>query len=156
MWELIIGAAMARVAMAAIPNVEPIMAVVILAAQVGAPAGLIAFASMLLSDLVIGPGPWTIFTSLSYGLVGLIASWIKPKTRRQSALLAAWLTLLYDILTNFFFALLMGLPVTPTMAAGIPFSILHIFANTCICFLLLPVPIDFAQVVRAPWLEKSY
>lgn len=149
MLQLAIAAAAARVVMAnKIPNVEPIMAFVILAAQVGAAPALVGFLAMVLSDLVILPGPWTMFTSLSYGIVGLIAGVLKPKRRREVLMAAGALTVLYDLLTNIGFAVMMGSPMLETLIAGIPFSFLHIFSNCAICALLLPGPLTVFDVLK--------
>jgi uncharacterized membrane protein len=147
MIELVLAAAASRVGMALAPNVEPVMAFVIMASLVGANPALVGFGAMALSDLVLGAGPWTLYTSTAYGLVGLVASFFKPKTRKQVALLSGSLTVLYDLITNIAFGFSMGLPLAETLVAGIPFSILHIFSNMVLCAMLLPQPVDAVGIV---------
>jgi hypothetical protein len=132
--------------MSIVPNVEPVMAFVLLATTIGVNPVIVGFGAMILSDLFLVPGPWTVYTSLSYAFVGLIASVIRPKTRKQIALLSGWLTIFYDFATNIAFALTMGLPVLATLEAGIFFSLLHVLSNMVICAILLPEPVDFLKI----------
>lgn len=146
MIALILAAAASRVAMALAPNVEPVMAFVLLSSLIGINPALVGFGAMVLSDLVLGFGPWTLYTSSTYALVGFIASIIKPKTRKQVALVSGWLTILYDFITNIAFALTMGLPIIQTLEAGILFSLVHVFSNMTICAILLPEPVNFLKL----------
>ena len=146
MIPLILAAAASRVAMSTAPNVEPVMAFVILASTIGINPALVGLCTMLLSDLFLTPGPWTIYTSLTYALVGLLVGVVKPKTRKQITLLSGWLTILYDFITNIAFALEMGLPILATLEAGIFFSLVHVLSNMVICAILLPTPIDFLSL----------
>lgn len=155
MIELVLAAAFSRVAMALAPNIEPVMAFVIMASILGASPALVGFGAMALSDLVLGPGPWTLYTSTAYGLVGLIASFFKPKSRKQVVLLSGALTVIYDLLTNTAFGMSMGLPLVETLVAGVPFSILHILGNTVLCGLLLPQPIDLLKLTHSVVEEVS-
>jgi len=48
----------------------------------------------------------------------------------ESACLAAFLTLIYDIITNAGYALLFNLPIIAVLIAGVWFSVVHVVSNT--------------------------
>ena len=48
----------------------------------------------------------------------------------ESACLAAFLTLVYDIITNAGYALLFNLPIIAVLIAGVWFSVVHVVSNT--------------------------
>jgi len=133
-----------RFLMAPYPNIEPIMLFVISTALVFGPlAGLIlGFGSMVVSDLFIGLiGPWTIYTSLTYGFIGILVGFIgvvKNKWgRSELTTLAFVMTIAYDIITATFFAFEFMVPWSAAMVAQIPFTLLHL-SNCVFVFLFAP------------------
>ena len=48
----------------------------------------------------------------------------------ESACLAAFITLIYDIITNAGYAILFNLPIIAVLIAGVWFSIVHVVSNT--------------------------
>jgi hypothetical protein len=152
----IVLAASLRMAMSPYPNIEPVMLFTLAAGLAAGPiAGfLMGAGTMILSNILMAPGPltfpWllhmplvTLYTSLTYGVVGIIAGLagiIKKNFRRwEYALLAAGLTLFYDLVTCICFALQFygpgGIPTALVMQ--IPFTILHL-SNAVIAFIFAP------------------
>ncbi|WP_150265276.1 ECF transporter S component [Paenibacillus tepidiphilus] len=85
-------AAISRIPFAALPNVKPVSALVILSAYVfGAEAGFIIGAvAALVSNIYFGQGPWTPWQMFAWGLMGLTAGWLRsiPLLRSRAGLLA--------------------------------------------------------------------
>lgn len=152
----IISAAALRAAMSPYPNIEPVMLLTLAAGLAAGPlAGfLMGAGSMLISNIFMAPGPltfpWllhmplvTFYTMLTYGVVGIfagIAGIFKKSFRRwEYALLAAVLTIFYDLVTCICFALQFygpgGIPMALSMQ--IPFTILHL-SNAVIAFAFAP------------------
>ncbi len=96
-----------RVLMLALPNVEPITTITMTSSLLfGVRYGfLIGFFSIFLSDyLAAGVGVWTCFTSLSMGIIGILSGFYgrfrKSPKRFELGILAFFLTLTYDLITN--------------------------------------------------------
>lgn len=130
----------------AIPNVEGISAVSFFSGAVlGAGGGaLVGAVSMGLFSILnpMGPAAFPVLLAqvLGMALVGCSgALWRRMvHTPRGAGVLAGIsggvLTFVYDVLTNYGFAVLMGRwrdPI-PFIAAGIPFSVMHIVSNILI------------------------
>ena len=149
-----------RVLMAPYPNIEPVMLFTLVAGiALGPIAGfLMGAGTMLVSNILMLPGglslPWliqmplvTVYTSLTYGIVGLIAGaagLFKKKWGRVGYFaLAAGLTLFYDLVTCICFALqFYGPPgIGAALVAQIPFTLLHL-SNAVFAFLFAPYVYD--------------
>ncbi len=156
-----------RMAMAPYPNIEPVMLFTLTAGLAAGPlAGfLIGAGSMILSNILMASGPltfpWlmqmplvTLYTSLAYGIVGVIAGLLgyakKNFLRREYALLAGALTLFYDLVTCVCFALQFygagGIPMA--LMAQVPFTILHL-SNAVFAFIFAPYLYKAALDARA-------
>lgn len=130
----------------AVPNVEGVSAVsffsgAVLGAGGGALVGAVAMGLFSLLN-PLGPAAFPVFLAqvLGMALMGSAgALWVGlVKSSGRAALLAGifggMLTFLYDILTNYGFAVTMGRwsDPLPFIAAGIPFSVMHIVSNVLI------------------------
>jgi hypothetical protein len=152
----IISAAALRAAMSPYPNIEPVMLFTLAAGLAAGPiAGfLMGAGSMLVSNIIMAPGPltfpWlmhmplvTIYTVLTYGVVGIIAGLAgmvkKSFLRWEYAALAAGLTLFYDLVTCICFALQFYGPagIGAALAMQVPFTVLHL-SNAVIAFIFAP------------------
>ena len=152
----IISVAVLRVAMSPYPNIEPVMLFTLAAGLAAGPlAGfLMGAGTMLFSNILMAPGPltfpWilhmplvTAYTMLTYGLVGIfagVAGMVKQNFRRwEYAVLAAGLTIFYDIVTCICFALQFYGPsgIPAALAMQIPFTVLHL-SNAVIAFIFAP------------------
>ena len=152
----IISVAVLRTAMSPYPNIEPVMLFTLAAGLAAGPlAGfLMGAGAMLVSNIFMAAGPltfpWilhmplvTLYTVLTYGVVGIIAGIAglvkKSFSRWEYAALAAGLTLFYDLVTCICFALQFygpsGIPMA--LAAQVPFTVLHL-SNAVFAFIFAP------------------
>ena len=103
------------------PNVKPVAFFVIVAGAVGGPvAGFaVGWLSMTVSDLVMGPGFWTIETSSGMAMVGLLAGlfWHHASkfNRWKMALGGFLLTMLFDVWTSVLDPLVFNYPVLSSL-----------------------------------------
>ncbi len=83
-------AALGRDAFAAIPDVKPITAIVLVAGMAfGAAPGFATGAlAALASNMLLGEGPWTPWQMLGWGLVGLLGAGFGTLTARRASPLA--------------------------------------------------------------------
>ena len=91
--SLIAAGAAARALMAGMPNVEPItLAAMVAGMRYGPAKGFITgFMAMLISDFYIGlPGPWTLFTTFGFGVVGFMAGFLPKAYSDNRAKLATY------------------------------------------------------------------
>jgi len=128
-----------------IPVVKPITALTILSAlYLGREAGfLVGALSAVLSNFIMGQGPWTPFQMLAWGLIGLFAGFLaKPMLASRLFLYG------YGLLSGVAYSMLLDIWTTVwtydefTLAAysaallsALPFTILYAFSN--VLFLLI-------------------
>lgn len=62
----------------------------------------------------------------------------------EAAVIGAFLTVIFDVITNVGFVILYSVPLVPTLIAGIAFSLMHIAYNT-VLFGFLAVPLAYAM-----------
>jgi len=140
---ILVVVALLRVIMAPFPNIEPIMLFTITTALVLGPVSgfLFGFGSMIFSDLYLGLGIWSIYTSLTYGLIGILCGIFgilkRNWSRFELTLLAFFMTLLYDIITATFWAFQTMQPLPLVYTLQIPFTFLHL-SNCIFAFLFAP------------------
>jgi len=155
-----IGSAVSlRAAMLPLPNIEPVMLFTLAGALVYGPlyGFFIGFMAMAISDIIIKiAGVWTIYTAISYGLVGFAAGLIgilKPgikKSRASIVLLAFTLTIIYDIMTTAAWAFSFMVPLPVAFVSLIPFSLIHVAGNCALAFIFAPSIIGFMSRVSEP------
>jgi len=130
----------------AVPNVEGISAVSFFSGAILAAGGgaLVGAVSMGLFSILnpLGPAAFPVFLAQVLGMAIMGCSgalWVKQvRSPGRAALLAGIfggvLTFLYDVLTNYGFAVTMGRwgDPLPFIAAGIPLSAMHIVSNVLI------------------------
>ncbi len=98
------------------PNVKPTAFLTIIAGVVAGPIpGLVVgWLSIVISDLALGAGPWTIETSAGMAVVGLLAGlfWYRSENigRLKMAIGGYLLTMIFDVGTSVADALLYGYP----------------------------------------------
>lgn len=139
-------AAAGRILFAAIPDVKPVSAIVILAgACLGPRYGFVTGAlAALVSNMFFGQGAWTPLQMYAWGLIGYIAGVLAAHhllDKRWQLAIAGFLSgLLFGLILNGWYILGYVRPLTwatagIAFAAGIPFDIVHGIATTG--FLLL-------------------
>jgi energy-coupling factor transport system substrate-specific component len=88
------------------PNVKPVAFLCLTAGIIGGPVTgfLVGAMTMLISDIFIGAGYWTLINSASMGLIGLIAAllWNRRTNIRRTELIVGGflLTAIYDVATS--------------------------------------------------------
>jgi energy-coupling factor transport system substrate-specific component len=139
-------AALSRIPFAVIPNVQPASALVILAGAVlGARVGVLAGVVVpLVSNALLGHGPWSLFQAIGWGGMGAGAALLGARPRR-------WLLAAYGALAGLAFGVLMDAWVwlagvrplalrtlLPVLVRGIPFNLAHAAGNAAILWLVGP------------------
>ncbi len=146
-------AVVGRLGFTVLPNVAPVAPLSMVAGYLGGPiAGFAVGAmSMIISDVFIGMGPWTLFTSFFMGVVGLFG-WLIRRLRCDGYLgffIAYLAVLLYDVGTSVGTVILFG--VDPLI------SILNLFVP--IFFLGIPYPMgpvhEFSSSLMFVFLVES-
>lgn len=146
--SFIVGAAVSGAvlkAMGAPPNIELLMPFVIALGLVFGPVyGFVSGALIraLYDGYLSWAGPWTVFTAASYGVVGLLVGFAgRAKltwSRGELVLLAAVLTLVYDVLTMAAFGLMLGMPLSALVAGQVPFTVAHVLGNVLFVVVFAP------------------
>ena len=141
-----------RIVFAFIPQVQPTTVIVIIAgAALGSSDGFMTGAlCALVSNVILGQGPWTPFQMIAWGLVGALAGLIAkikygdtfPVMTIYSAIAAVMYSILMDMYTVMTFWEGMTLKYALTIfSAGIVFNVLHMIGNV-IFMLILFVPFN--------------
>jgi len=99
--------------------------------------------SIIIYDLLtFGIGPWTFFTGIAYGLVGLLSYWVlKNKSGWKSyASYAVIATIAYDIVTGLIPGpLFYGQSFVVALIGQIPFTAIHLLGNIPFAILVSPL-----------------
>ncbi|HPS21210.1 MAG TPA: hypothetical protein PLO44_00140 [Candidatus Paceibacterota bacterium] len=116
------------------PNLEPIMASVMpVSKKYGAVLSfLFGFLSIFLYDAVTHFGSWTWITGITYGLIGVVATFYFKKYKTSVlnfAVFAIVSTIFYDLITGVLVAPIFGQTILTALALQIPFTILHLAGN---------------------------
>jgi len=139
--SLVAATAAARVAMADLPNVQPVSVMVLLAgATMGARRG-VAFAVLvtILSNTVLGDGPWTLLQAVGWSLMAVAGS--KLDLLEDGVLRLGRATSLACVLALPFGALTtlsvlgpnVGLDALPALLwSGLPFDAAHALGNVVV------------------------
>lgn len=141
----LIGCFLFRLFPLRIPNVEPILAAQMPLSKSGGAgfAFLFGAGSILLFDVFTGTvGMWTLITSLSYGTLGLLASfYFKTHSGvRHYTLFGVFGAVFYDALTGLTVGpLFFNQPFTAALAGQIPFTLYHIMGNVVFALTLSPL-----------------
>jgi energy-coupling factor transport system substrate-specific component len=141
------AAAGGRVLFAFVPHVQPVTIIVaVTGATLGARAGIAAGgAAALLSNTVLGQGPWTAWQMIGWGLVGATAAPLGRLLRNR------WALATFGIVWGFLFDWLMDVWAWSSLgpsadlhsfmalaATGLPFDIAHATGNAIIAVVAGP------------------
>ena len=95
-----------------------------------------------------------IATTLAETIYGIFGGILRRKSsqagRAELALLGLLCTFLYDLLTNFVFALTFKIPLTIAFLAGIPFALVHELSNAALFSIVGPELIGFINKIFLP------
>lgn len=142
---LAIGAALMvalQVAMAALPNIEPVsLLIIVLTFALGWKALLSVAVFILLEGILYGFGLWWFFYLYAWPLL-TVAVMLLKKTIGRSGPGYAVLSGLFGLLFGFLYALILFFTggtfqtVLAAWVAGIPFDVLHCLGNFFLCLFL--------------------
>ena len=135
-----------------IPNVQPVTVILlIITLEMGLVEGILtASLSMILSNIFLGMGPWTLYQIASFAIVILVFSCLKPfwrQTWKQPLLKLAFFTImagltgyLYGFVISIFSVYFYHIPkFWVYYLQGLPFDTLHAFGNIGFWILLSPL-----------------
>ena len=143
-------AILGRWAFAAIPNVQPVTILMIMAGSLlGWRKGVgMALLVTMVSNVQLGTGLWTIFQALGWALVAMIGAKYSNKFITDDGHFKIKPILLAGILAAFAFDWIVSLSLLPTitdldifatyLVAGLPYDILHAFGNITFALWLVP------------------
>lgn len=138
------GASLGRVVFVMLPQVQPVTALVIIMGSVyGCRKGYVTGAlCALVSNLILGQGPWTLFQMTGWGIVGLLAGAMEKGIHNLSEGKKAWIYAVYSVFAAFLFSFITDLltvcylgenlnfaSVVAVFGAGLAFSIGHAVFN---------------------------
>lgn len=141
---MVVVASIGRVIFGFIPNVQPVTVIVIIMGLCyNAESGLLTgVLSALVSNMVMGQGPWTLWQMLAWGLIGLLAGLfgkIKPlKNVKFAVVYSVIAAFLFSIITDTWTVLTLadGLTLGSALSvfgAGLAFNIPHAIFNGVLC-----------------------
>ena len=133
-------AAAGRVLFAAIPGVQPVTVVTLVAgAALGLRAGVgVGMLAAFTSNFFLGQGPWTPYQMLAWGACGAIGALLAPLLRRRLVLVAVAgatglaFSVFMDVWEWFAFWPHDRESLTFLIARGLPFSIAHAIGNVAL------------------------
>lgn len=143
-----------RVALQAVPSVEPIVPLAIVTSfflgyRYGMPAGM---GSFYLSNFLVwgGQGPWTIFQVIGTGAAALTGGLFGKISKSKYSLLGAALvgTLLYEFIVDLSFAFFGFLSPFLLFIAPLPFTLIHIASSLGFCSLLYAFKDKISDIVH--------
>lgn len=131
------------------PNIQPMTALlIIIALNIGVMDSLVvSVLSMLLTNLILGMGPWTVFQMLSFTVVILLTGLLKFLYRSDSIVsrifFSGWALLagfIYGLIISFMTYRLYGMGnFLVYYINGLPFDLMHGVGNAAFFFILEPI-----------------
>ena len=141
-----------RLGMLALPNVQPITVIVIwITLELGWGYGVsISILSILVSNLLISMGPWTLYQMVSFALVCVCALLLRPLWRKRKQfpplawilfpVFAGLMGYLYGFIISLFWVFSMpGLNFWIYYLNGVLFDTYHAIGNVVFWILLIPL-----------------
>lgn len=140
------AAIVGRTLFASIPNFQPVTDIVlVLSLYLGFWEGFsVALLTILITNLYMGMGIWTIFQIITYAVIVLLTCLLRPFLKRFFAVQIAYSAaagLLYGFIISLFQALsFMGMDkFLPYYMAGLYFDLLHGIGNAILYILFVPI-----------------
>lgn len=152
------AAIVGRTLFISIPNVQPVTDIVlVMTLYLGLWEGFsVAMVTIMITNLYMGMGIWTVFQIITYGVIVLI-TWLFRRLLKKTFILQIVHSVLAGILYGFIISLLqavsfMGMDrFLPYYAAGIYFDLLHGIGNGILYIIFVPV---FIKLIRKYDMEK--
>lgn len=130
--------------MANIPNVQPTTVIIIISAFILNPMGALTVATLssLLSNMVLGMGVWTIWQIISWGLIGLISSFVGKYHHKIPLPILS----LYAGFCGMLYGFTISIPMSKVIGnfwvyylTGVPFDLIHAIGNVLFFYILYPI-----------------
>lgn len=137
-----------RVVFQFLPNVQPMTVILLLITlHLGTRDGLlVTVMSLLLSNLVLGMGPWIFYQIFTYAIIiGITGTFLRPlyKRKRAKFLLTAFsfvAGILYGFVISIFSSRMFGMTnFWAYYMMGFPFDLMHAFGNAVFYLILDPI-----------------
>lgn len=138
-----------------LPNIQPMTALLlVITLNIGVVDGLVvAVLSMLLTNMILGMGPWTIFQIVSFAVIilatGVLKYFYDYGSFTNRVVFAIWALLagfLYGLIISGFDFYLYGMSnFAVYYINGLPFDSLHAVGNFGFFFLLEPIIVPIIQ-----------
>lgn len=152
------AAIVGRTLFASIPNVQPVTDIVlVLTIYLGFKEGFsVALLTILITNLYMGMGIWTVFQIASYGII-LFITWILRRILKKSFLLQIVFSVAAGFLYGFIISLLYAISFLgverflPYYVAGLTFDLLHGIGNGILYMVFIPI---FLKAIRKYGFEK--
>lgn len=132
-----------------LPNIQPMTTLfIIIALNIGIIDSLIvSLLSMLITNLILGMGPWTVLQIVSFAVAIILTGLVKHfyhfgslKSRIMMAIWSALMGLLYGLIISYLSVKLYGIPnFFVYYLNGLPYDILHAVGNFGFFLILEPV-----------------
>ncbi len=141
-----------------IPNVQPVTSIIIISGlTLGPIAGvLLALIISFVSNILLGMGIWTIWQTVSWGIIGIISGWIGKFFPRLPFLYI----LLLSFLSGYFYGFIISLTTYqisgafwPYYIAGIPFDTNHAIGNVLFMSFFFPIINYLIKKYRMTWID---
>jgi len=132
---LILMAVIGRIAMAPLPNVQPVTLLVMLTAiRLGTARGIsLGILTAYLSNLYLGGGSWTVVQAMAWGSVGLTTGLFADLLRDRDGELSIGRLCALSFPMAFLFGFLVTLPMgMGVWFLGLPFDLIHAVGNVTI------------------------
>jgi len=138
-----------------LPNIQPMTALlIVIALNIGIIDGLlVSVLSMLLTNLILGMGPWTVLQIISFAVIILLTGLFKYfytfGTLRNRLLFSMWALLagfIYGFIVSFLSFYLYGMSnFLVYYLNGLPFDMLHAIGNFGFFFILEPILVPIIE-----------
>jgi energy-coupling factor transport system substrate-specific component len=138
----IVGGALLRVPMQAVPSAEPISFFALLAGWLfGKKKGfLVGASSLYISNFFVfgGHGIWTVFQALGFGIVGFLGGFLRKKSSLfEVVLLTIIATIIYETIVNIGSVLMFpGFNIFILFLTALPFMLIHLVSSSLFALFL--------------------
>ncbi len=157
-------ASVSRIAFIYLPSFKPMGGVIAVAALAYGPAAgiMIGAVSMIISNMVFGQGPWTVWQMFCYGMIGFTAGLLGRRRiiSEKHAVRSAVITFIIDFVLSglildtcsvFYLRQSAATSVAAIYIAGIPYNMLNAAASAICVFLIIKPFMIITNRINRKW-----
>lgn len=140
------SAIVGRTLFQSIPNVQPVTDIILLLTiAFGIWEGFsVALLTILITNLYMGMGIWTVFQIVTYGVIILLTYFLRPLLKKHFLIQVGYsfvVGILYGFIISLLYALFfMGIDrLIPYYLAGLSFDLMHGIGNGAIYIVFIPI-----------------